>query len=133
MRPETKDQRLKSNSKAIHRENRFPFISLQSLVFSLLFLAGCLAQTGNVGNLQGYYAPTLEAKWIRDGEPIEFEGASWYPADGIESLMDSEVYHISEYKGTQVFIDKLDVRPYERLYTKYGKNQFRYFTKEKQP
>ena len=104
-----------------------------SLVFSFCLLSGCLAQTGNVGNLQNYTAPALEAKWIRDGEPIEFEGALWYPADGIESLMDSEVYHVGEYKDTQFFIDKLDVRPYERLYTKYGKNQFRYFEKEKQP
>lgn len=107
--------------------------SLQFSVFSLLFLAGCMTQTGNVGNLQSYSAPALEVKWIRDGEPIEFEGELWYPADGIEILMDSEVYHISGYKGTQIFIDKLDVRPYERLYTKYGKNQFRYFEKEKQP
>ncbi|HBO97579.1 MAG TPA: hypothetical protein DE315_00600 [Candidatus Omnitrophica bacterium] len=106
---------------------------LLSLVFSLLFLAGCVTRTGNVGNLQSFSAPALEAKWIRDGEPIEFEEALWYPADGIEGLMDSEVYHVGEYKGTQVFIDKLDVRPYERLYTKYGKNQFRYFEKEKQP
>lgn len=107
--------------------------SLWSLIFSLLFVTGCVTKTGNVGNLQSYSAPALEAKWIRDGEPIEFEGALWYPADGIESLMDSEVYHIGEYKGAQFFIDKLDVRPYERLYTKYGKNQFRYFEKEKQP
>ena len=111
----------------------FSVISLQSVVFSLLSLAGCVTQTGNVGNLQSFSAPMVEAKWIRDGEPIEFEEALWYPADGIEGLMDSEVYHVGEYKGTQVFIDKLDVRPYERLYTKYGKNQFRYFEKEKQP
>ncbi len=106
---------------------------LLSLVLSLLFLAGCATQTGNVGNVQSYMSPSVEAKWIRDGEPIEFEGELWYPADGIESLLDSEVYHIGEYKDVQIFIDKLDVRPYERLYTKYGKNQFRYFAKGKQP
>ena len=103
------------------------------LIFSLLFVTGCLTQTGNVGNVQSYASPAIEAKWIRDGEPIEFEGELWYPADGIESLMDSEVYQIGDYKDTQIFIDKLDVRPYERLYTKYGNNQFRYFEKAKQP
>ena len=103
------------------------------LVFSLLSVTGCLTQTGNVGNVQSFSAPTLEAKWIRDGEPIEFEDALWYPADGTENLLDSEVYQVGEYKGTQVFIDKLDVRPYERLYTKYGNNQFRYFEKEERP
>lgn len=86
-----------------------------------------------MGNVQSYSAPALEVKWIRDGEPIEFEGGLWHPADGIESLLDSEVYHVGEYKDVQIFIDRLDVRPYERLYTKYGKNQFRYFEKEKQP
>ena len=106
---------------------------LLSLAFSLLFITGCLTQPGNVGNVQSYVFAPIEAKWIRDGEPIEFEGGLWYPADGIENLMDSEVYQIGEYKGTEIFIDKLDVRPYERLYTKYGKNQFRYFEKEKQP
>ena len=110
---------------------RFLF-GLWSLVFSLLFVTGCVTQTGNVGNVQSFLAPPVEAKWIRDGEPIEFEGVFWYPADGIESLLDSEVYHIGEYKDTQIFIDKLDVRPYERLYSKYGSNQFRYFEKEKQ-
>lgn len=103
------------------------------LIFSLLFVTGCLTPTGNVGNVQSYASPAIEAKWIRDGEPIEFEGGLWYPADGIESLMDSEVYQIGEHKGTQIFIDKLDVRPYERLYTKYGNNQFRYFEKARRP
>ncbi len=101
---------------------------LWSLIFSLWLLTGCrTTQTGNIGNVQSYLFPTIEAKWIRDGEPIEFEGELWAPGDGIEGLLDSEVYHIGEYKEIQVFIDRLDVRPYERLYTKYGKNQFRYY------
>lgn len=98
-----------------------------SCIVALFWAPGCITQPGNIGNVQSYSFPTVEAKWIRDGEPIEFEGELWLPADGIESLLDSEVYPIGEYKGIQIFIDKLDVRPYERLYTKYGKNQFRYF------
>lgn len=100
------------------------------LLISALPLAGCLTQSGNVGNVQSFPTVPIEPRWIRDGEPIEFESELWYPADGIETLLDSEVYYVGDYKGTQFFIDKLDVRPYERLYTKFGKNQFRYFEKE---
>lgn len=99
------------------------------LVLCVLVLAGCSTTTpsGNVGNLQSYPTPAVEAPWIRDGLPIEFEEGVWYPADGLETMLDSEVYLVGEYKGVQVFIDKVDVRPYGRLYTKFSKNRFRYF------
>ena len=106
---------------------------LWSMVCGLLFLTGCINTKGNVGNVQSYPIPTFEAQWIRNGEPIEFEGELWYPADSTENLQDSEILLMGEHRGIQFFIDKLDVRPYECLYTKYGKNQFRYFEKEKQP
>jgi hypothetical protein len=105
----------------------------KGLVFSLLVLTGCATDTGNVGNVQSYAFPAMETGWIRDGEPIEFEGESWYPADGTEALLDSEVYYLGEYQGVKFFVDKLDVRPYERLYTKFGKNEFRYFKRRKSP
>ena len=73
----------------------------------------------------------MEAEWIRNGEPIEFEDELWYPADSIEIFLDSEVSLIGEYQGVQFFIDKVDVRPFERLYTKFGRNKFRFFEKEK--
>jgi len=104
-----------------------------AVVFCLLFGAGCAntVASGNIGNLQSYSIPTVEAQWIRNGEPIDFEGALWYPADGIEVLRDSEVYLVAEYRGLQVFADRIDVRPYDRLYTKFGKNKFRYFKQRK--
>lgn len=103
---------------------------LLSVVYGLLWVAGCAKPAGNVGNVQSYSAAAVEAQWIRDGEPIEFEGQMWYPADGVESLLDSEVYLLGEQRGAQFFADKTDVRPYNRLYTKFGKNQFRYFEKK---
>lgn len=102
-------------------------------VFLLGGVAGCATNPGNVGNVQGYAVPAVEAQWIRDGEPIEFEGELWYPADGTEALLDSEVYYVGEYNGVKFFIDKLDVRPYERLYTKFGRSEFRYFKRRKSP
>lgn len=72
-----------------------------------------------------YSYPELEAQWIRDGEPIEFEGALWYPMDMTETLLDDEVFYMGEYRGVEFFIEKIDVRPYERLYTKFGRNKFR--------
>lgn len=103
--------------------------------FWVVFFTGCspLPSGGNVGNLQSYPTPAIEAQWIRDGRPIEFEGSVWYPADGLEAMQDSEVYLVAEYKGVQVFVDRIDVRPYERLYTKFSKNRFRYFRQKDAP
>ncbi|MCA9406701.1 MAG: hypothetical protein KC684_09190 [Candidatus Omnitrophica bacterium] len=86
---------------------------------------------GNSGQLQSFPTPSLEAKWILDGEPIEFEGEFWYPQDGIESLLDSEVLYKGTYQNVQFFVDKLDVRPYKRLYTKFDKNKFRYYKRQR--
>jgi hypothetical protein len=108
-----------------------PF-QLLSLIYIVLYLIGCRTTQGNVGRLQSYSFMVIEAQWIRNGEPIEFEGALWYPRDGIESLMDSEVYMLGDYRGVQYFVDSLDVRPYDRLYTKFGKNKFRYFEKRQE-
>ena len=101
------------------------------ILMSIFFITGCYSSAGNIGQLQIYKTPSQEADWIRNGEPVEFEKESWYPVDGIENLLDSEVVLIDEYRGVQVFVEKLDVRPYERLYTKFGLNRFRYFEKNK--
>jgi len=92
------------------------------------FLGGCASMnTGNDGQVQSYPAPVIEAGWIRDGEPIEFDGAKWYPVNDYEVLEDSEVFQITEYRGVQIFVEKIDTKPYDRLYTKFDKNKFRYF------
>ncbi len=93
------------------------------------FLAGCQTTGGNVGHVQGYPTVSMEAEWIRNGEPILFEEEQWYPADSIESFLDSEMMPAGIYKDVQFFTDKIDVRPYARLYTKFGRNQFRFFEK----
>ena len=84
----------------------------------------------NDGQLQSYPVSAIEAGWIRNGDPIEFEGHKWYPVNDYEVLRDSEVFQIAEYKGVQVFVEKTAVKPYERLYTKFDKNKFRYFERK---
>jgi len=78
-----------------------------------------------------YESPTIEAEWIRKGEPIEFESELWYPMDSVENLLDAEVYYLGEYRDVEFFIEKIDVRPYSYLYTKFGRNKFRTFKKRR--
>ena len=108
-------------------------IKLKLLGFGLCFmvmgfLGGCAAMnSGNNGQLQSYPAPVIEPEWIRNGEAIEYDGSKWYPVNDYEVLQDSEVFQIMEYKGVQVFVEKIDTKPYARLYTKFDKNKFRYY------
>lgn len=94
-------------------------------------LTGCAGNgINNRGMMPTYAFTNVEAEWIRNGEPIEFEGQKWYPMDGIDSLTDAEVMLMGEYREVKFFIDKIDVRPYDRLYTKFGVNKYRYFEKK---
>ena len=101
------------------------------LVLIIILSPGCITSgKGNTGVFQNFPAPATEAEWIRNGEPIKFEDELWYPQDDVETLLDSEMSFVTEYNGVQVFIDKKDVRPYLRLYTKFAPNKFRYFKRE---
>lgn len=106
-------------------KRRFHFLFI---LLSLSFFVGCsTSRTFQEQQIYSFYFP--EPQWIRSGEPIEFEGELWYPQDGAEGLLDSEVLLMGEYYGVEFFIDLLDVRPFNRLYTKFGRHQFRYFEK----
>ena len=96
-------------------------------VFVLAVAPGCAHPPGNVGHIQSYSAPVVEAEWIRNGQPITFEDELWFPVDEVEALLDSEVYLVGEYQGVQIFVEKTDVRPYDRLYTKFDVNKFRIY------
>lgn len=108
---------------------RKPWLPAYGLLLVLTaFSGGCASlNSGNDGQVQSYPAPVIEAGWIRNGEPIEYGGYKWYPVNDYEVLKDSEVYQIAEYKGVQVFVEKIATKPYERIYTKFDKNRFRYF------
>ena len=102
-------------------------------IFAAGGLAGCAGSSvSNGGQLESYRAPAQEAEWIINGDPIEYDGKLWYPQDGTANLYDAEVYLIGEYRGVQFFVEKIDVKPYNRLYTKFGRNQYRYFELKKE-
>jgi hypothetical protein len=99
------------------------------MIGAAFLMCGCvLSQGGPDKSLTSSY-PLTEPEWIRGGQPIEFEGAAWYPTDNVEGLLDSEVYQAGEYKGTAFFLDKTDVKPFDRLYTRFAKNRYRAFEK----
>ena len=104
--------------------NRLKGLLIFWLYLSVLFVGGCVTDQANS---RVYPPPAIEAQWIRDGQPLEFEGQLWYPTDFVETFLDDEVYLLGEYSGVQFFVVKTDVRPYERLYTKFNKYQFRAF------
>ncbi len=109
--------------------SRSTMAALTVMLFSLVLTAGCQSTSGTSGRVGSYSLSSVEAEWIRNGEPIEFENEPWYPADGVEGFLDSEMRFMGTHQGIEFFTDKVDVRPFGRLYTKFGKNRFRFFEK----
>lgn len=106
------------------------FFAVFGVCLFLAALAGCSSVDGNTGNMPMYGIADEEALWIRNGEPLLYEDEPWFPQDRVDVLMDSEVSLLGVYRDVQFFSTKTDVRPYNRLYTKFGKNQFRIFKKK---
>ncbi len=101
---------------------------MKKIIFILFILAMFFAGCANL-NRDNLNDSVIESQWIRNGEPIIFEEEAWYPKDVIENLKDGEMLLIFTYNGEGVYIEKREVRPYNRLYTKFGKYQFRGFEK----
>ncbi len=98
------------------------------VVAVVISISGC-STSPSKGGLRTSYAAPLEADWIRDGQSLEFEKELWYPMDNVENILDSEVYKVGVYRSLDIFVEAIDVRPYDRLYTKFGKNKYRFFEK----
>jgi len=98
------------------------------LVWIGILFAGCQS-VDSVKDLPRSLPVPHEAEWIRNGEPIEFEGGLWFPNDNIENFLNTEVYQVGEFKELPVYVEAIDVRPFERLYTKFNRNQYRSFEK----
>ena len=94
-------------------------------------LAGCFPKSRPDYIPQIYKAPDIEAPWIRNGEPLVYKDQEWYPADDTENLIDTEVYKLGEYQEVLFFAAVEDVEPYQRLYTKFGRNRYRYYQPKK--
>lgn len=100
------------------------------LFISVIFSACASTQQGNSGRLQTFPIYSSEPEWIRNGEPIEYEGMEWFAVDDVETLLDSEMLLLGEYRGVQFFVEKVDVRPFNRLYTKFARNKFRFYERK---
>jgi hypothetical protein len=102
---------------------------MRAILISLyLVLATALLGCGNRILYKGDY-PFKEAQWIRMGEPIIFEDEAWYPTDDVENLLDQEVIIMGLYREIPFYIEKRDVRPFNRIYTKFGYHKYRVFLK----
>ncbi len=95
----------------------------------MFFCAACgtASMPAKAGNVK--LDPHAEPQWIRDGEPVTFEGEQWYPQDEVENLLDNETLEVGTFRNIPVFVEKIDVRPYNRLYTRFAPHKFRYFEK----
>jgi len=92
-----------------------------------VIIGGCSFAQHNEGSMSKYAFSVEEADWIMEGEPIEFQGQWWYPQDDVDILLDTEVVLRGEYKGVQFFTTRTDVKPFHKIYTKFGRNKFRIF------
>lgn len=101
------------------------FVTLWVMVIGLS-VSGC-GTSGGDSHIVMYQITSPEPDWIRNGEPVELEGELWYPTDNADILLDNEVEPVGNYKGVPLYVQKLDVRPYNRIYTKFAKNKFRVF------
>ncbi len=101
------------------------------LIIGCVVLVGCFPKSHPDYLPQIYKAPDTEAPWIRSGEPLVYQDRKWMAADDTESLTDMEVLKVGEYQDVEFFAAKEDVEPYQRLYTKFGRNRYRYFLPEK--
>lgn len=92
---------------------------------AIFVLFGC-AYPG-ISHPEKYPAPKIEADWIRNAEPIEFENERWYPVDDVENLLDDEMLPMGEYRSVKFFVEKEDIKPYGRIYTKFASHKYRVF------
>ena len=106
---------------------RFPFRNIFFLLATAVIFSSCSHAKGNVGRMQSFSYAEIEASWIRNGEPIEYDNKQWHPLDDVEALQDFEVLWVGRYQNVDFYVAKLDVKPYNRLYTKFGANQYRPF------
>jgi len=109
---------------------RHTWIYMMIMTAALGSMTGCqtASQRGEDALNAAAYA---EPVWIRNAEPVEFEGASWFPTDEVENLLDDEVYQAGVYRDIPFFIDRMDVRPFERIYVRFAYHKYR--ACEKQP
>lgn len=94
------------------------------LLSLLILVSGCVSYAP--GQFRGDF-PIKESAWIKEGQPIIFEDRSWYPTEDVENLLDSEMDLLGEYKDVPFYIERRQIKPFNRIYTKFGNHQYRLF------
>jgi hypothetical protein len=94
-----------------------------SVMLALLACAGCAAPREKV---------PAEPDWIREGQPLVYEGANWLPQRRSEVFAESDLEQVGEYRGVPFFAERADLKPYATLYTTLGPYEYRAFKKERQ-
>jgi hypothetical protein len=97
------------------------------MLFCLISITGCTLPQRGEGPSILTAAQLTEPAWIRNGEPVIFEAEDWFPTDEVENLLDVEVFQAGTYRDVPLFIEKSDVRPFDRIYTFFSKNRYRAF------
>jgi hypothetical protein len=102
-------------------------ITAACLVVIIGVVSGCVTTSRNEDPVILTAAQLSEPAWIRNGDAIPFEGEEWFPTDEVESILDTEVYQAGSYRDVPFYLEKTDVRPFDRVYTRFGKNRYRAF------
>lgn len=99
-------------------------------IFALLILsfAGCAASQS--GSFSREYK-SKEAGWIKEGKPIIFEARSWYPTEYIENHIDSEMDYVDQFQNVPFYVERRQIKPFDRIYTKFDYHKYRLFLEKK--
>ncbi|MFH1202472.1 MAG: hypothetical protein V1674_06255 [Candidatus Omnitrophota bacterium] len=95
-----------------------------SIIFLGLVIFGCVSYAP--GKFRGDF-PVKEDSWIREGEPLIFENKPWHPTEDIEILLDSEMDLMGVYKNVPFYVEKRQIKPFDRIYSKFGNHRYRMF------
>jgi hypothetical protein len=107
------------------RRKQFIIALFLILIFSL---AGCAA--GYLNKPHDY--TTKEADWIRNGQPITYDNKKWYPTEYIENHLDVEMEYAGEFQKVPFYVERRQIKPFNRIYTKFDYHKYRLFTERRE-
>lgn len=95
----------------------------------LVFMAVGCAGGQAVGRRADY--AIKEADWVREGKPVIYENKNWYPSEYIENHLDNEMERIGEFQEVPFYVERRQIKPFNRLYTKFDYHKYRLFIARK--
>ncbi len=102
---------------------------LNTMLALLIFgFAGCAANQSGALNKD---FTTREAGWVKEGKPIIFESRSWYPTEYIENHVDSEMDYVDQFQNVPFYVERRQIKPFDRIYTKFDYHKYRLFIEKK--